>query len=80
MLYSLTLIWELGIAVTYLSTKRWEKRERAYPASITNDPLCPVIVQNISKASYNTFNNIPCLENTDSNPDDLKQNKTNAWG
>jgi len=71
----LTLTWELGVAVTYLSTKRREKRERAYPASTTNDPLRPVIVQHISKASYNTFNNIPCLENTDRKPDDLNKKK-----
>lgn len=70
MLYSLTLPWKSGIAVTYLSTKRWEKTESTYPASITDDPLCPVIAQKSSKASYNNSNNITCLENTDSNPED----------
>lgn len=62
---------ESGVPVAY---KRWEKRERAYPASIASDPLCPVTAH-ISKASCNTFNNIPRLENTDSNPDDLNKTK-----
>lgn len=60
--------------------KGGRKRGGAYPASITNDPLCPVIVQSISEASYNTFNNIPCLENTDSNPNDLNKKKKKGMG
>lgn len=69
---------ESGVSVAYLPTKKWGERERAYPASIASDPLCPVTAHNISKASCNTFSNIPCLENTDSNPDDLNKTKK-AW-
>lgn len=74
MLHSLT---SQGSQVFLLPTcqQKGEKRERAYPASIASDPFCPVTAQNISKASYNTFNNIPRLENTDSNPDDLNKTK-----
>lgn len=65
---------ERGVPVAYVPTKRWEKREEAYPASTASDPLCPVTAH-ISTASYNTFNNIPCLENTHCNPDDLNKTK-----
>lgn len=57
-----------------MPTKRWEKREREYPASIASDPLCPVTAH-ISKASYNTLNNIPRLKNTDSDPGGVNKTK-----
>lgn len=57
-----------------MPTKRWEKREREYPASIASDPLCPVTAH-ISKASYNTLNNTPRLKNTDSDPDGVNKTK-----